>query len=88
MEESDRDYLPFFWWKNSDLDLHPQEYRIMVHLFGVTSSPGCANYGLKYLVKEKEHVHPIHSKFITKDLDTGVTSVTSTEKVVQLAKEA
>lgn len=39
VEEADRNYLCFLWWKNGDLALHPQEYRIKVHLFGATSSP-------------------------------------------------
>ena len=39
-----RDFLRFLW---SDNNLPPSEYRMTVHLFGATSSPGCANYALK-----------------------------------------
>lgn len=40
--EDDRDYLRFLWWKNGNLSAEPEEYRMKVHLFGATSSPGCA----------------------------------------------
>lgn len=90
VEEADRNYLRFLWWKNGDLTLHPQEYRMKVHLFGATSSPGCANYGLKHLAKENECTYPLGSKFITTDfyVDDGVTSVASAEEAVQVAREA
>jgi hypothetical protein len=41
----DRDLLRFLWWDDSLVS--PSEYRMKVHLFGATSSPACANYGLK-----------------------------------------
>lgn len=30
----------------------PSTYRMKVHLFGVVSSPGCANFGLKHLAAQ------------------------------------
>ena len=42
-----RNFLRFLWWENGRIDTEPTEYRMMVHLFGATSSPGCANYALK-----------------------------------------
>ncbi|KAL4006146.1 hypothetical protein ACER0C_005859 [Sarotherodon galilaeus] len=44
-----RNYLRFLWWQDGQLDTEPREYRMAVHLFGASSSPGCANFGLKYL---------------------------------------
>lgn len=90
VEEADRNYLRFLWWKNRDLTLQPQEYRMKVHLFGATSSPGCANYGLKHLAKENECTYPLGSKFITTDfyVDDGVTSVASAKEAVQVTREA
>lgn len=35
-----------------------------VHLFGVASSPGCANYGLKYLARTQEKEFPRGSYFV------------------------
>ncbi|KAJ8040877.1 hypothetical protein HOLleu_15310 [Holothuria leucospilota] len=42
-----RDHLPCLWWNDGDLNNKPQDYRMTVHVFGVTSSPGFANYSLK-----------------------------------------
>ena len=52
VSEQHRDYLRFLWWKHGDSKLELEEYRMTVHLFGATSSPGCANYGLKKLAEE------------------------------------
>ena len=43
----DRDALRFMWWPENDLDKEPEEYQMMVHLFGATSSPSCANFRLQ-----------------------------------------
>lgn len=61
-----------------------------VHLFGAVSSPGYANYGLKYLAKENSHSHPIGSQFMARDfyVDDGVTSTNTVEKAIQVAHEA
>ncbi|KAL3973900.1 serine/threonine kinase 17 [Sarotherodon galilaeus] len=88
--EADRDYLRFLWWKNGAMNTEPQEFRMKVHLFGATSSPGCANYGLKHLAKENETQFPLASQFIMKDfyVDDGVTSTASIKEAIQLAQEA
>ncbi|XP_026012239.1 uncharacterized protein LOC113014739 [Astatotilapia calliptera] len=90
VSERDRDYLRFLWWKNGDTSTQPQTYRMKVHLFGASSSPGCANYGLKYLAKEHCHSHPAGSQFIEKDfyVDDGVTSTNTVKEAMQLAQEA
>ena len=49
-----RDYLRFLWWEGGDLTTQPRDFRMKVHLFGATSSPSCASYGLKHLAKEKK----------------------------------
>ena len=43
----DCNYLRFLWWPKGDLDKEPEEYQMLVHLFGRASSPSCANYALK-----------------------------------------
>ena len=78
----DRDYLQFLWLPNGDFKQEPFEYRMKVHLFGATSSPGCASYGFK----EKE-AHPPAAQFITHDsfyVDDGLSSVKSTEQAKDL----
>ena len=67
MKEEDRRFLKFLWWKDRDLDTEPTVYHMNVHLFGAASSPGCANFGLKYLAREHEKEHPEAAKFIKND---------------------
>lgn len=47
VDPEDRDTLRFLWWPNGDLSKEPEEYRMVKHLFGATSSPSCANFSLK-----------------------------------------
>lgn len=42
------DFLRFFWWEGGNLESSPIEYRMTVNLFGVGSSLGCCNFGLKH----------------------------------------
>ncbi|KAI4880096.1 hypothetical protein NFI96_007245 [Prochilodus magdalenae] len=90
VQENDRNYLRFLWWKNGDVNTPPHEFRMKVHLFGAVSSPGCANYGLKQLAKEHSLTHPQAAQFIARDfyVDDGVSSFESEEEAIQLAKEA
>jgi hypothetical protein len=50
-----RDYLRFLWWNDGDISREPEEYRMAVHLFGATSSPGCCNYALKSTADDNEN---------------------------------
>lgn len=90
VQEKDRDYLRFLWWKDGDTNSVLQDYRMKVHLFGAVSSPGCANYGLRYLANEYSQSHALGAQFITRDfyVDDGVTSAETVEKAIQLTKEA
>jgi hypothetical protein len=54
VDKNCRDYLRFMWWPDCQLHEPPQVYRMTVHLFGATSSPGCANYALKAAASTKE----------------------------------
>ena len=54
VNEEYRDLLRFLWWENVDLTKQPKEYRMTVHLFGATSSPGCANFALKSTANDYE----------------------------------
>ena len=47
MEPKDCDALRFLWWPNGDLSRELEEYRMVKHLFGATSSPSIANFCLK-----------------------------------------
>ena len=54
VHREDRDYLRFMWWPNGDTSLKPRTFRMTVHLFGASSSPGCSNYGLKQAAQDGE----------------------------------
>ena len=86
VRENDRDYLRFLWWPNGDVSKEPKEYRMKVHLFGATSSPGCASYGLKYMANHEREMYPAAAQFIMHDfyVDDGLVSVESAEQAVDL----
>ncbi|XP_035863972.1 uncharacterized protein LOC118496432 [Sander lucioperca] len=86
----DRDYLRFLWWENGDTKAEPKEYRMRVHLFGTASSPGCANYGMKYLASQNEKDYPAAANFIRKNfyVDDGLISVDSVDTAIKLVREA
>ncbi|XP_068756283.1 uncharacterized protein [Montipora capricornis] len=47
VEPKDCDALRFLCWPNGDLSQELEEYRMVKHLFGATSSPSIANFCLK-----------------------------------------
>ena len=86
-----RDYLRFLWWKDGDLKSEPTVYRMKVHLFGASSSPGCANYGMKKIAVDNQKDFGIEvSNFIIKDfyVDDGLKSAKTTPDAIQLIHDA
>ena len=49
-----QDFLRFLWWPNGETSEETETYRMTVHLFGATSSPGCANFALKQTAVDNE----------------------------------
>jgi hypothetical protein len=90
VSSEDRDYLRFLWWEGGDTTKEPLDYRMNVHLFGATSSPGCANLGLKHLSKRFEDCYPLAAPFLREDfyVDDGITSVPSVKHAVELINES
>ena len=43
----DAKYLRFLWWPGGDMEKAPEEFQMLVHLFGGVSSPSCASYALQ-----------------------------------------
>ena len=58
INEEHRDFLCFLWWGQGDTTKEPEEYRMTVHLFGATSSPGCTNSALQLKLKTKVVLPP------------------------------
>ena len=82
-----RNLLRFLWWPDGDVNRELVEYRMTVHLFGATSSPGCANIGLKTTAdKYKEEFGNAAASFVRHDfyVDDGLKSVPSPSEAIDL----
>ncbi len=87
----DQDYLRFLWWDNGDFHSSPSVYRMRVHLFRVTSSPACANFGLKYIAAQGQgQFSEATIRFIEINfyVDDGLISFHSEEEAISLVHEA
>ena len=77
---NDRNFLCFLWWNDGDLDNEPIVHRMTAHLFGATSSPGCANVGLKMIADDYERECGSQAANFVRDnlyVDDGLKSVSS-----------
>lgn len=85
-----RDYFRFLWWENGDLEGPLRDYRMRVHIFGATSSPGCANFGLKKIARDNSDVCPQASKFIQQNfyIDDGLHSEDEIDAAVKILEGA
>lgn len=87
LKPSDRNYLRFLWY---DAHGNVTSYRMCVHLFGATSSPGCASYGLRKLADDNVSICQEASQFLKDDvyMDDGLLSVETVEEGKQLIEGA
>lgn len=68
MSPDDRNVLRFLWWPNNDLTKEPEDYQMLVHIFGATSSPSCTNFCLKKTAHEnREKFHAETIKTVEKN---------------------
>ena len=85
----DRDYLRFLW--SPDIMSPPSEYRMTVHLFGATSSPGCAMFALRRTAQDhEEECGKEAADFVKRNfyVDDGLKSVETIEEAAALADNA
>jgi hypothetical protein len=85
-----RDLLRFLWWEEGDTNKVPVTYRMTVHLFGATSSPGCANVALKTTANDAEaECGSRAAEFVRKNfyIDDGLTSLPTPDDAVNLITE-
>ena len=86
----DYDAFRFLWWPENDLDQEPVDYRMEVHLFGATSSPGCSNFALRKVAEDnigefdEEVVKTVRKNFY---VDDCLKSVQSSSQAVNLAAQ-
>lgn len=90
VERRHQDYLRFLWWEDGDLSKAPVDYRMKVHLFGASSSPGCANFALKRLAKDHEHLGERAANFLMNDfyVDDGLKGESTAEAAIDLLEKA
>ena len=84
-----RNFLRFLWWEGGNFDGEPTEYRMTIHLFGATSSQGCANFALKKTASDYEdQCGSGAADFVKKDfyVDDGLNSVSTPESAVSVIK--
>ena len=90
MNEEHRDFLRFLWWEHGETSKDPTEYRMRVHLFGATLSPGCANLGLRTTAEDNADVLGLQAaEFIKENFyaDDGLKSVKSVADAITLIKD-
>lgn len=82
-----RDYLRFLWF---DAEANIVTYRMKVHLFGASSSPACATFGLRALVDMSSNPNNAAKHFIRHNfyVDDGLTSVSDEKSAVSLVRDA
>ena len=87
LDDSHKDYLRFFWPADNNPENDLEMYRARVHIFGASSSPAVASYGLRYAAENSSMADAQAAKqFILRSfyVDDGVTSVDSVEEAVTL----
>lgn len=50
----DAHLLRFLWWPDGDFNQDLVDFRMLVHPFGATSSPSCANFALRECTEDNE----------------------------------
>lgn len=87
VEPEDRDYLRFLWF-----DEHGEiaSYRMKIHIFGATSSPACATFGLRTLCDLSNNQSAAAKSFIKHNfyVDDGLISVPDIQSAKELVQDA
>ena len=64
-----RDLLRFLWFEDGDYDKPTEEYQMLIHLFGTTSSTSCAGFCLRKVAEEfKDEFSPETTETIPRPL--------------------
>ena len=89
VQEKHRDLLRFFWFKDNDPTKPLTEYRMRVHVFGNTSSPAVATYGLRKTAEVGESEFGLDAKdLVDKNfyVDDAVKSVATPSEAINLLR--
>ena len=92
VEPEHRNFLRFYWYYNNDPSINKiVEFQALVHVFGNTSSPAVANFGLRYAADNSPCECPNSSREFIKQsmyVDDGIASAPSAEHAVDILKGA
>ena len=89
--ESQRSYLRYLWWKESDINSEIADHEMCGHLLGEVSSPSSSNYALKRTAVDNsssfgvDASETVKKNFCANDL---LKSVKSEEYAASLSKES
>ncbi|KAK3703198.1 hypothetical protein QZH41_004965 [Actinostola sp. cb2023] len=87
VQENHRNYLKFLWYQDNNPGKDIVEYRMKVHIFGSTSSPAVATYGLRKTAEvEKANFGPDAADLVNRNfyVDDALKSVPTVEDAVDL----
>ena len=79
-----------FLWRDTSVSQSPKEYQMLVHIFGATSSPCCANRALRLTANDnKGRYDPDDIKTVQRNfyIDDVLKSVPTTERAIWLAEQ-
>jgi hypothetical protein len=88
--QSDWDALRFLWWPDGNLDASPKIYNMTRHVFGLTSSPGCATFALRKTAEDfGSQYSDATSRTVGRDfyVDDLLASLPSIDEAASLAHE-
>ncbi len=88
--EEDSDFLRFLWWPDGDLTNEPQEYRMLVHLFGAVSSSSCATFALRQTETDLKESYDESTTSMLRDnfyVDDFLASVDEEDKAITLVED-
>jgi hypothetical protein len=88
----DTERLRYLWWKNG-MEKPPSVFKMLVHIFGATSSPCCASYALRRAAIDSEEQFDAKTVTIAKrnfyvdDMLASVPSIDEATRVVTQLRE-
>lgn len=87
--QDSHNFLHFLWFQGKDFKKEIAEYRMKTHVFGNSSSPAVAIYGLCRAANHAESEHGANAKLFVEGnlhVDNGLTSLPSATKAINLLK--
>ncbi|KAK3105444.1 hypothetical protein FSP39_025380 [Pinctada imbricata] len=94
VSEKHRNYLRFLWYTDNDTNKPLMEYRMKVHVFGNTTSPAVATYGLRQAALTAEPIYGtdmrefVERNFYVDDALVSLPSASNAIDLIQRTQEA